>query len=275
MIVIDKWLGKFTDSICNNLVQLVVCCCIAKEYGHNVIKFPEHNDNHIIFTKNEIVLDQQKKDKSRIISGTYANFDEITSKRIKINDRTIRTCIEHSRTHIYPTLKLKTYENNDMDNLDDVLFIHIRSGDIFTTFIHNCYVQPPYSFYKLIIDSKPWKKIVLLSEDDNNPCIGEIKKNYQITHYKEDIMGTMSIAVNAVNLVIGFGTFGYMMAYLAKNLKHLYLPTYCDRFFPDNNVPFDLHFIAINNYINVGEWNASVEQIELMKNHDMANVSFI
>lgn len=273
MIIIERWLGKFTDSICNNLVQLIVCCCVAKEYNHNIIKFPMHDDNHTIFKSDEIILNNKGKDRKKIISGTYANFDEITNKNIKIKDRSIRTCVDVARKYIYPILKLDKKLDGDFN---DVLFIHIRSGDIFSTFIHKNYVQPPVSFYKLIINSKQWKNIILISEDDVNPCINELKSQYDVKHYQtKNITETISIITHAINLVIGFGTFGYMMAYLSLNLKHLYLPLYCNRFFPDNDVQFDLHFVDIKNYINIGDWTASIEQCDLMINHNINDVSFL
>lgn len=64
------------------------------------------------------------------------------------------------------------------------LYIYIRSGDIF---IHpnKLYKQPPYCFYKKILDNYIFKKIYLITENFNNPVINEILIISEIERYNK------------------------------------------------------------------------------------------
>lgn len=50
------------------------------------------------------------------------------------------------------------------------LVIHLRSGDIFWANPHPDYGQPPLSFYWKVLTFQSWDEVLLLSEDDVNPC---------------------------------------------------------------------------------------------------------
>ena len=65
------------------------------------------------------------------------------------------------------------------------LYIHIRSGDIFSG-IHLRYAQPPLCFYKKIIEESKFVNIFILSNGNENPVINELLKLYPKIKFKQD-----------------------------------------------------------------------------------------
>lgn len=81
--------------------------------------------------------------------------------------------------------------------------------------------------------------------------------------------------LQAKHFVCGFGTFGYVIAFLNKNLEAVYIPDYCERFFDNSITQFKVNKIRIKNYIKLGQWKATSKQIALMKSHSINNISSI
>ena len=74
------------------------------------------------------------------------------------------------------------------------LYIHIRSGDIFSqNGGHPYYVQPPLDYYKNIITAKKWNKIFIIYEDDKKraviKCGVYFHNNYTTLEAKEFVGG--------------------------------------------------------------------------------------
>lgn len=108
-----------------------------------------------------------------------------------------------------------------------VLTIHLRSGDIFSENPHSAYGQPPLSFYKQVIQSGNWSKIVLVSEDELNPCHKGIQDLALRAGIKVKLTGqTLREATRAISesthLIASRGTFVPAIVYLSKNSKHIY-----------------------------------------------------
>lgn len=105
-------------------------------------------------------------------------------------------------------------------NKDD-LYIHIRSGDVFLKNPNRFLGQPPLSFYLDIINFRKWNKINIIAENDFNPVIKELsKRGFKFSNdlLYEDI----SKLINAVNLVVGPGSFGQALVLLSKKLKNYF-----------------------------------------------------
>jgi len=80
---------------------------------------------------------------------------------------------------------IKPYISYDLEdnygiNFEEDLIIHIRSGDVFNeSFSLDRYIQPPYIFYKKIIEEHIYKKIYICSENKNlNPVIPKLLEEY-------------------------------------------------------------------------------------------------
>lgn len=160
---------------------------------------------------------------------------------------------------------------------DDTLVIHIRSGDIFNPGAHSFYVQPPFAFYKKVVEDFAFKKLHILTESDmRNPCIHLLQTEYpNVKIQASSLAQDVSVILQAKHFLCNsHGTFGHMLALVSDKLEHLYIPYYCDPYsakFQDNgflsatqtHTFFDLrgisHFQAheyiIDDYIPPFSWN--------------------
>lgn len=113
--------------------------------------------------------------------------------------------------------KIKTSKDN--------LYIHIRSGDIFTssTNINIFYSQPPLCFYHTIIDNYNFSKIYLISIDKLNPVIQKLISHYpSIINTKNSLELDISLLINAYNIVASISSFLNLIIQLNYNLKFLW-----------------------------------------------------
>ena len=105
----------------------------------------------------------------------------------------------------------------------DNLYIHVRSGDIFTHSIHKDYAQPPLCFYKKILNNYKFKKVFLLSNGDENPIINHLIKEYPIIIFnKNSIEVDISSLLHAYNIISSISSFLISILQFNHNLKHLY-----------------------------------------------------
>ena len=106
------------------------------------------------------------------------------------------------------------------------LYIHIRGGDIF-----NCtepdyapdYAQPPLCFFKKVIQSRDFRKIYIISQDEQNPVINElIKYNANIIFKKNSLAKDIATLAFAYNIVGSISSFLISIIKLNNNLKYFW-----------------------------------------------------
>ena len=103
------------------------------------------------------------------------------------------------------------------------LYIHIRSGDIFTNNTNKLYTQPPLCFYQKIINNYEFKKIFILSNGKENPCVNKLLELYpKIEYIQSSIINDSTLLFNAYNLVGGRSTFIWGIIYFSKKLRNLW-----------------------------------------------------
>ena len=89
---------------------------------------------------------------------------------------------------------VKTHSND--------LYIHIRSGDIFSKSINPSYSQPPLCFYQEVLHQFKFRKIYIISVDKKNPVIGKLlKNNKNIKYNKNSLEKDFAYLSKAYNLV--------------------------------------------------------------------------
>lgn len=177
--------------------------------------------------------------------------------------------------YIYPKLKIDHSKLND-PLPDDVLVVHIRSGDLYTHF-PNTHPQNPLSYY-LKLYQLFGGKVIFIAEDDKNPIV-QILLQYKLDIRIWWIEDTYTLLLRTRNLATsGAGSFAISSAFCSKNLKNFY----CTDLYIDHSLnPMMLKeqlnvFIAAisgNKYFKVGEWNSAKDNIEKILNYE-ENISF-
>jgi len=295
---LDEWYGRLG----NNLSQLI-----------NIIDYCERN-KYVFVQQDTIFTHAEKgpiydgltdfknptKDLHSFIRDFIVNFsDDISVTIDNINEKCSNKIIKcfydadipvpnNKKAEILQKYILPNFNYTELELDTSTLVIHIRSGDIMKEGCHGFYVQPPYNFYKKVIDENNYKKIIIVTEPDKkNPAIQMIQDNYpnvviQTTNLYDDV----SIILSAKNFLCNSqGTFGHMLALMSTNIKKLYIPYYLNpraEYYNDNSflksadtkIFFDMTNIThinvyeylIFNYIAPFSWNpGNKEQIELLK----------
>jgi len=165
--------------------------------------------------------------------------------------------------YVFPFLDL----TREKDVEEDTLVIHIRSGDIFGGWVHKDYVQPPLNYYKKIIENHDGHVILVTQKDKRNPCVNELMSwrddiHIQTGSLEEDV----SAILNAKKLVIGYGSFGWMLSLLSVKIQELFCPKNIhDQLTTSFNIdPIKIKRYTFENYIETGDWECTEEQKQIM-----------
>jgi len=120
------------------------------------------------------------KDTEYLLSGGfYYGLEEKYFKKPRSRSHT--EIYELANKYIKPLLIYERVTGFE-EYYGESLFIHIRSGDIFTSNNpHPAYTQPPLDFYIKIIDKENRFPIFFFVEDEKNPVVNELKKIYPST----------------------------------------------------------------------------------------------
>ena len=255
MLIINKWVGR-TGNI---ILQIIRAIHYARINNHNSIILEPHR----MLTSKCIKLENIENNNNKL--QIKDNFFSL--KKYDIIDPEPYIMKEYFQKYIKPIFKIQTETDNiETDNdLDyNKIYIHFRGGDIFANNPHKAYVQPPLSYYKNII--KDYNKTILVCEDKKNPCINELLKQENIEYTSNTLEKDLSILSNVSNLVIGFGTFGFLLYLMNPRLKNLYIPKFFVDELPKGEWGNDIkvHVINLPNYIKVGEWKFNEEQKKIM-----------
>lgn len=255
MLYIEHWSGRLG----NNILQLLIAIHYACVNNYNVIKFNKHNllSKCYIYMNNKDINNNNNNKDNNIIKDTFTCF-------IKFNilNPEPYTMKAYFQKYITPIFKI----NNDIDDItsNDSLYLHIRSGDLFNKYPHPKYVPPPISYYTNIITN--YKKTFIISESTS--IYNEILlKNDNIEYIGKNLYEDLIIFANAENIAIGVGTFGLLFYFMNIKLKNLYIPKYSsDNWLPGDNWGdnINVYIIDLPNYIKLGEWKNTPEQLKLM-----------
>ena len=169
----------------------------------------------------------------------------ITIKKINVNESYKRKkCQNDSNTIYYDSFNIFTYfykikpeirihllrdeiiKNLPILNISrEDLYIHLRGGDIFKSYIHKPYAQPPLCFYTNIIKNFNFNKIFIVSEDKNNPIYNKLISKFNNIIYsinKNSLQYDLSCLMNSYNLVGSISSFLNVIIILNYNLENLW-----------------------------------------------------
>ena len=177
-----------------------------------------------------IILDENKfwLIKNQIIYGKY----NISIKVGKFNNDSSlyynSMDIFFTFFYIKPEVRIGLIRNEIIRNLNEVnankedLYIHIRSGDIFD-YAHSPYAQPPFCFYRKILNNYKFNKVYLIAQDKKSPIIDKILNEYTNVIYKQNgLKEDISYLINAYNIVASISSFLVSIIQLNYNLENLF-----------------------------------------------------
>lgn len=254
MIIISEWIGRTG----NNVLQLIRAIYYAIKTGNSLVEFPHDQ----IFTSSRIIICDKPHNTQHTIRDTFFYL-----KQFEMNDpepyEMKNIFNKFIRPIFIPTCKGSLLNYND-SNKSTEIYIHIRGGDIFSSNPHSAYIQPPLFYYTNIIEK--YERVYLIAEDDSNPCVNELLKLSKVKMIKDCLEKELEILSNVENLIVGFGTFGYLLYLMNPCLKELYIPKYFIEELPKGEwgKGININIIDLPNYIKVGEWTNSITQRKLM-----------
>jgi hypothetical protein len=288
---LTEWYGRLG----NNLTQLINAIAFAKQHNYVfVYKDTKFQDPNPIPGLHDGlgIMEGPDRGKHMLITPFLVNFSERSEISLDTvdtifpevitgefyDDKSLEHVSNAEKNHILKTYVYPHFQQSHQSSItESTLVIHIRSGDIFNPGCHSFYVQPPFAFYKKIIDEHSFDRIHIITEPDKrNPCIQMIQDMYPTTTIQSsELINDCSVILQAKHFACNStGTFGHMLALLSKNIEHLYLPKYADADFmgqKDNGfltakntqiffdmssiTEFKVHEYAIYNYIPPFSWS--------------------
>lgn len=256
---IRKWRGRLG----NNITQIVNAIYFAEYFKIEKIIFPRHKMFNTCQIELKKYINEKQNDKlyrhdffSRKKICKYYNIDE--------------SIFDNVNTKVGDILKkiFKIKYNEVIDLNDDDLVIHIRSGDVYNKKPHSGWIQPPLIFYEKIIDSKPWKRIFLICEDNKSPIIKPLLNKYDYIHFKLQPLGKdINYILQCKNICFGMGSFIPTLLLMNDHLNTIYYPSYCYRYVLDLVSYKVKKEYDLPNYIKKGEWKNTDKQILFMLNY--------
>ena len=273
---ISEWVGNFED----NLIQLCNIIFVAMKTKSKVTHVPAHPnlDNNILKKLNFISSNNSKREKKYI----KHNFYKIKDLFPIVVDNESETVIY--KNHISPYI-ITHYHNNKNENLNETLVIHLEKCENQPDL-----VQPPLSFYNMIINSSHnnYKQVIIVTkEEKSNPCQTHITKlcdSLSIPYfiYTSPSFKVYSTILFAKHLVVSNSKLSECLYKCNLICETIYCPVFFKNVEDDNrairmqyilpreNILFKTY--VINNYICVGEWDATEKQIHVMLNHEIDNI---
>ena len=209
MIIFNNLSGRLG----NNIIQLSNIIDIAIAYKHNIkINVKKLN----FFDLSVIEKYFNKYNNNEIITDKYNFF--YNSKLPFSNDIFKQNIEERNK------ILQKAFLINNINKLpENDVVIHIRSGDIFSSKPHPCYVPPPLSYYTKEIDKYKYEKIHIICEDTINPVVNELLKLYKNAVYEKNTLEKdIRIILGATHIIFSVGTFIASLMLLSNNNKYLY-----------------------------------------------------
>lgn len=213
--------GRFGNAV----IQVTNAAQIARQLGsHQVLyfRFDEVPDSEFQSADNmtfrRVRLFQEIKSRPDIIWRTDALFRG--GLAFEPGDESAQS--------IASTLRTALGLSKGTEPSEGILTIHLRGGDIFGSNPHRDYGQPPLSFYLALIKSEHWKQIILVSEDDHNPCFRHIKGWCEASGMplRQEGQDSLTRAIetlgSARNVALSHGTFGPAALFLQPTSRRVF-----------------------------------------------------
>jgi hypothetical protein len=126
-----------------------------------------------------------------------------------------------------PSTLPSRFRNGDPLIDDSTLTLSIRSGEIFSTFIHREYGQPPLSYYKRVVRESSAHKIVIVAQDLANPVTLPLidfvqEQKRELTLYIGTPDRGLQILFASKHLAGGAGSFVWAIQSLSQRIERFW-----------------------------------------------------
>jgi len=257
-VIITKWYGRLG----NNITQIINAIYFAEYFKIDKIMFPRHNNFNTYQIDLKKYINEKKNDK-------LYQHDFFSRKKICESYNICESIFDDVNVKVGDILKkIFIFKSENLDLNNDDLVIHIRSGDVYSKSPHPGWVQPPLTFYEKIIDSKPWKRIFLICEDNKSPIIQPLLIKYNFIHFKlQSLAEDINYILQCKNICFGMGSFVPTLLIMNDHLNTIYYPSYCYRYVLELVSYKVKKEYDLPNYIKKGEWKNTDKQILFMLNY--------
>ena len=191
-----------------NCVQQYLACILENLYYYkeNKVDFREWKNvsfERFLYCKNFF------KDIPDFIDFDFPKSTKIIKENIwKMKNKeniSLLKIMEITQKYFLEYIDLNIINNHNID-FDKDLVIHIRSGDILGNL--KLYTQPPYYFYKKIIENNNYPTIFIISENKGNPVINKLLENFKNIKFISNTPDIdLKILLKSKNLVTSNSTF--------------------------------------------------------------------
>jgi len=270
----------------NNVRQIGTAVCLARRLGIRrlyLCKLPLLEIAQAVTFDGVTVLpdvELERDNPQSVLCGTFY-YKEVFGRMDRMEYRRIA---EAARGVVRPIFDRLAVQPGLVPDATD-LVIHLRAGDIFAKKTpHLFYVQPPLAFYQMCVEFARTelgiKRVVLVYEDEGNPCIGALKAWFGeigLPHVVQShtLPEDLAVLVAAQHCVFGRGSFGLAVAILSRNMRTVFhswlepniavLPEVCG-----------IQAIGVEDsakgYIPLGSWARTPEQLQMMLDYPRENL---
>jgi len=256
-----------TGRLGNQLLNIILAISLCIQHDINLIILPNKPlfyDKDFIFINYPVIkYDLDIYHKSEVFyMNNFWTYDLKLFKLEKYSNK-IKSIINN----IFSFPKNTHFNNN-------ILHIHIRSGDIMMNNRGGGMVQPPCIFYENEIIKQKWDKVIIVSEDTKNPCIKYLTEKYDNVIYfgKNSLEYDINELMSATNIMFGRGTFIQTLSLFMPHLQQMHYPEDGDyrmhHFIEALHPEKCIKHIEYKNYFNkiqkMGGWNYNENIRKLM-----------
>lgn len=230
--IIKTWFGRTG----NNLIQVINCIHFSfYVQKYEKISFPQHRFFSTREIKSlELVEETVKKtlDKDQFFYAKKLGF-VLSPKQMR----------DIAQKYVVPVLNL----NLDLKDMNNSVSIHLRGGDIMLS--HPTFIQPPWLYYKTILENNHFNTVHVVHEDNSNSCIDKLKELPETYCQSSTEKHDLEKLCMAENLIMSFSTFSLFVFFVSKNIKQLFVPRYMiDEWYPDLDWGIKINVIELNGY---------------------------
>ncbi|MCJ2136754.1 discoidin domain-containing protein [Methylobacterium sp. J-026] len=272
----------------NCLVQYAIAISVARALGLKLVKIPKIDRSQVIFLTERLTCagitfipaDEPLPDDGYFLSGMF--FDSPFQPLVNARDPLPVRAIVH------------TYIRRVFNGLPaafpakpaDELIIHIRSGDIFSTWIDPNYPQPPLAFYRMVIERLMGegriRSVKMVFENRANPVIPALEAyvaeiGLPLTTQSGTLADDVAAIADGRYLVFGFGSFGPGVCHVSERVEQVF---YFSCNWPQGFQSIETVGQAIEvrdvggGYMKIGDWANTEAQRRLMIDYPAANLAF-